>query len=568
MQTTSQNCHTAAFGAVTDRSLAVLRLFLAFSALLIILVDPAEPSRLRNVTHYALVAYIVYSLAVYVVARRSTNFPWRAMHYVAWVDVLWYSALITLSAGTNAVFFFFYLFAIIAGSSRGGTRLGLALTAVSTASFLILNILLMDQLNLDVQRFARRTVYLATLGSFVAYWGGAEVTLRRQLTFLKELSQIANPRFGVERTIRNMLRKFLAYYDAEYCFLLIGGGDLDLEFYRVARDDSKAEVRPMRLREGADIPLLNRSDPTTAAFVERESRWKRQPSYRGYNARTQESTALSLQVAIDTAERLGVRSFITAPLLYRERIRGRVLVGTAAPERFDIEHARFLQQAAEQVLPLIENVRLVDRLASEAAEGERRKIARSVHDRVIQPYLGLQIGLKALQQELSSPLHGTWLHPPGRSISLLDQLVAMTREGIDELREYVSGLKHSQAAGTSLVSSLQIFAGKFESATGIHVEVTESDCDLMMSDRLSTEIFQMTAEALSNVHRHTHSGIAEVRLVLSDISLQLSVENDSDGKQQTPFSPRSILERAESLGARTEVLWPEGKTLVRVEVPL
>ena len=113
-----------AFGAITDRTLAGLRLLLSISAFLIILIDPTEPSRFTGLTHSALVGYILYSFAIYLVARRHTNFRWQTMQYVIWADVVWYSALMTLGTGTNAVFFFFFLFAIIAGSSRGGTRLG------------------------------------------------------------------------------------------------------------------------------------------------------------------------------------------------------------------------------------------------------------------------------------------------------------------------------------------------------------------------------------------------------------------------------------------------------------
>jgi len=106
-----------AFGTITDRTLAGLRLLLAVSALLIILVDPSEPGRLAKLTYYALAAYILYSLTIYLFARRQTNFSEQTMQYLTWGDVLWYSAMITLGTGTNAVFFFFYLFAIIAGSS-------------------------------------------------------------------------------------------------------------------------------------------------------------------------------------------------------------------------------------------------------------------------------------------------------------------------------------------------------------------------------------------------------------------------------------------------------------------
>jgi hypothetical protein len=140
------------------------------------------------------------------------------MHHVIWTDVLWYSALMTLSNGTNAVFFFFFLFAIIAGSSRGGTQLGFTLTAVSALVFFTINLLLIESLELTPGRLGLRTVYMVALGYILAYWGGAEATLRNRLTFLKELSLVANPRFGVDRTIQQMLHRLLYFYHADYCF--------------------------------------------------------------------------------------------------------------------------------------------------------------------------------------------------------------------------------------------------------------------------------------------------------------------------------------------------------------
>src|SRR5262245_52792712 len=432
------------FGAVTDRTLAGLRLLLSISALLIIVIDPTEPSRFRSLTHAALVGYILYSFAIYLIARHHTNFRWTTMQYVIWADVVWYSALMTLGTGTNAVFFFFFLFAIIAGSCRGGTQLGFTLTAVSAVIFFTVNWLLSANLDLTLGRLGLRTVYMAALGYILAYWGGAEATLRNRLTFLKELSVVANPRFGVDRTIRQMLRRLLDFYRADYCFLLLGATDTELTFYCLTRESVAAEVAPMRLPEKTTIPLLNNLDPTTAAFAEKSSFWKIRPSYRSYDSRTHAVTELPLDTAVVTADALNVRSFITAPMRYRELVRGRVLVGSSKPRAFDLEDAAFLQQAADQVLPLIENMRIVDHLASDAAEEERRRIARSVHDRVIQPYLGLQLGLKALQQELSPNETRDPSDPSDKGMIMLEQLVCMTREGIDELRKYVGDLKETQ----------------------------------------------------------------------------------------------------------------------------
>jgi len=556
------------FGAITDRTLAGLRLLLSISAFLIILIDPTEPSRFQSLTHASLVGYILYSFAIYLLARHQTNFSWKTMQYVIWADVLWYSALMTLGTGTNAVFFFFFLFAIIAGSSRGGTQLGFTLTAVSAVVFFTINLMLIVDLELTLARLALRTVYMAALGYILAYWGGAEATLRNKLTFLKELSLIANPRFGADRTIHQMLRRLLAFYRADYCFLLLGASDTELTFYCITRDNVAAEVAPMQLREKTAIPLLDSLDPTIAAFVERASFWRNRPNYRSYDSRTHAVTELPLESAKGTADALNVRSFITAPLRYRERVRGRVLVGSARPGEFDIEDAAFLQQAADQVLPLIENMRIVDHLASDAAEEERHRIARSVHDRVIQPYLGLQLGLKALQQELSPKEARASFDSPDKGLTMLDQLVGMTREGIEELRKYVGDLKQTHMDPTPLVESIRRFAGKFESGTGIHVEIVDGVNGMLMNDRLAAEVFQMTAEALSNVHRHTDSRNVTVGLTMADNSLVLTIENDAPRELPALFTPLSIFERAEALGARTEVASGKGKTRVRVEVPL
>jgi signal transduction histidine kinase len=556
------------FGAITDRTLASLRLFLSISALVIIWIDPSDASRSGQITSYAVAAYIFYSLGIYLLVRRTTNFSWRTMQYVTWVDVLWYSALMTLGTETNAVFFFFYLFAIISGASRGGTRIGLQLTVVCTAIFITLNLLLISELQLDVSRFARRAVYMAMLGYILAYWGGAEAILRKRLTFLKELSLLSNPRFGADRTIRQMLRRFLEYYHADYCCVLLREPDLDLALYIVDKGDPLVDTEPMKVRERPDNPLMNSYDPRMAAYVERASFFQRRPRYRVCDAEGHVPVDVEPGVAQDAAEMLNVRSFIAAPLRYRNRIRGRVLIGSSQPTHFDMADVIFLQQAADQALPVIENFRLVDRLAKDAAEEERRKIARTVHDRVIQPYLGLQIGLKALQRELFRPGRRIDVPTARRGESLLEQLVAMTREGIDELRQCVSGLKHSDAEETTLADSLRRFAERFKSATGIHVEVVDGACGLTMNDRLSAEIFQMATEALSNIHRHTQARSAEIRLNILDNCLELSVENHASGEAPAAFKPLSIFERAEALGARLEILNPEGKTLVKVEVPL
>jgi signal transduction histidine kinase len=147
--------------------------------------------------------------------------------------------------------------------------------------------------------------------------------------------------------------------------------------------------------------------------------------------------------------------------------------------------------------------------------------------------------------------------------------MTMTTEGINELREYVYGIKQTPANATRLADSIRRFAGKFEGATGIRVDVAGGSDAFSANDRLTAEVFQMTAEALSNIHRHTQSRSAQVSLNLQSNNLVLQIENESEpDAEPVRFSPASISERADALGGTTEVFWRHGRTILKVEVPL
>jgi len=252
---------------------------------------------------------------------------------------------------------------------------------------------------------------------------------------------------------------------------------------------------------------------------------------------------------------------VSVPLSFRNRISGRIYLTVDNPRVFDESDVRFLKQAVDQVLPLVDNISLVNQLASTAAEEERRKIARDIHDSVIQPYVGLQIGLAGLREKLAAS---------GSALSGdMERLMEMTNQGIAELRRQVAALKESERGREgSLVPAVWRFASRFTEATGIAVQV-EADSDIQVADRLAAEAFQMVAEGLSNVRRHTRAAHATVGLACRDGSLHLRIENDATGDLPESFMPRSLSERAAALGGAAHVLRREnGTTVVSIEVPL
>src|SRR5688572_30392550 len=88
---------------VDARMLALVRCVLAYSALVIIYIDPSEPTRLVEVTYASLAAYCGYStLIAYASWREEWPSPDRIFH---WADIFFYAYLVALTEGTSSIFF-------------------------------------------------------------------------------------------------------------------------------------------------------------------------------------------------------------------------------------------------------------------------------------------------------------------------------------------------------------------------------------------------------------------------------------------------------------------------------
>jgi len=250
---------------------------------------------------------------------------------------------------------------------------------------------------------------------------------------------------------------------------------------------------------------------------------------------------------------------MSLPIYYQGRPVGRFYIIDSS-QSLDDSDIDFVLQLIEHVTPVLENIRLVDRLASEAAEYERQKIARDIHDGVIQPYIGLQLGLAAIRQKIERGDNDV-----ARDVK---ELTEMTVNEIEELRHYIHGLKRGERQYTTLLPALRRFASKFSSATGITVEVKAAK-EIGIKDGLASEIFQMVSEGFSNIRRHTHSHRAEAELDYQDGVLVLNIKNSNDNGAQASFHPRSLAERAIALGGQLKVLTDdENRTVVNIRIPL
>lgn len=552
-----------ALQAVDDRMIGLVRLLLAFAALVIIFIDPTEPDKNVALTYLSLVLYTIYSAAVYSLSlRRGAGRPRMLTH---WVDVACYLVLISLSSGTNSVYFFFFFFAIIVASFRFGFPEGMRVTIASAALFSVIGYATTPGgVPFEIDRFLLRPVYLLTLGYMTAYWGGCEIKLTRQLGLLRSVTRLSNPRFDVGYTIGSMLWKLREFYDADHCLIVLADPrDNEYRLFLLRREQTAEAVQAELVP--APLARLLLTLPEDCAVVYGGKSRLRSLLDSGYYAADASGEAVcgeALEKASGLlAETLGADSFISVPLHYREKTIGRLYL-SAPPGLFDGADIGSLMQVGEQIMPVIHNIRLLERLASNSAEEERRRLARDIHDSVIQPYIGLQYKLAAIRNKAAE----------GRElVEDIERLFEMTVEEVAGLRGFVRGLKDGEGRADNFISAVRRFAAQFAHNYDLDVQV-QSKGDFRVNDRLAAELIKIVHEGLSNIRKHSSATVGKITLERADRSLRISIENDdprADDGVRPPFTPRSITERAEELGGHVAVeQTADARTLVRVEIPL
>lgn len=537
----------------TDRLIAIARLALALLSLLLISFDLREPDHQSAIIHAILILYIVYSIALYVLAFHQTPFFLKMRSRAHWVDIGWSLTLVAFSNGNGLPFMKGYYFPILVASLRGGFVSGITATLVSAGLLATIGPLTHLDQEFALNQYLNRAANLLVMGFLITYAGGTAEKLHRRIALLKDLTALSNPRLGADHVIGSMMERLREFYAGKE-WLLIARDQASTKYH--LRRDSRAETIAPDL--GAQLMWM---PSEMVVFHGAASRgWRRRgASYFAFDPATGRETDEGRAESEKLASLLDADSFITAPFDWRHGARGRVYL--TSQHRFNRTDAEFLLHAIRQIQPLIEHIRLMDRLTSSAAEEERRRIARDIHDSVIQPYIGLQLGLTALTTKLVR----------GQPDALGDarQLMALTTTGIADLRRYVSALREGDGREGEILPAIHRFARTFSEVTGIEVRV-RAESEIRIADRLAAEAFQIVVEGLSNIRRHTQAQRVAIEMNQSAVRFRIVIENEGEPDAAfTPFLPRSIDERAAALGGDVSVEQnTRGHTRVVVEIPI
>lgn len=228
------------------------------------------------------------------------------------------------------------------------------------------------------------------------------------------------------------------------------------------------------------------------------------------------------------------------------------------------EAVRMMDGFATQAAMAIEYARTQRELQRVVLLDERERIAKELHDGIIQSLFAVGMGLQAITR-VADPSEIE--HRIERAVGDLDQVIG-------DLRNYIFALRPDILADYRLDGALRHLTVEFEARCGVPTAV---QIDGQVAARLANralDLVQLTREALSNVGRHAQASSCRIRLSTFRGRAVLTIEDDGDGFEPLAARDagqglRNMEERVARLGGRMAIRSiPHQGTRLRMTLPL
>jgi len=257
-------------------------------------------------------------------------------------------------------------------------------------------------------------------------------------------------------------------------------------------------------------------------------------------------------------------SFLGVPVTARNEVYGNLYltekIGWSEFTRDDEDLVKALAQAAGIA---IENARLHGRISDVAVLEDRDRIARDLHDAVIQRLFAVGLSLQGISKSVKTPRESEHLRS---AIAELDATIRQIRSSIFEL----STTEASAGARSQILALIH----DLDDVVGFEVRVTfDGPIDSMVSDEVLEALTATMREAITNVERHAHATRATVMVRADDHACMLRVEDNGGGliagePTDGGLGLNNLRRRAEKLGGSLTVENSGHGAVLEWKVPL
>lgn len=260
-----------------------------------------------------------------------------------------------------------------------------------------------------------------------------------------------------------------------------------------------------------------------------------------------------------------VRSELVVPLRIGDRIIGTLDVQGAEVDTFSPEDVLVIQSLGDQTAIAIENARHYRQARQAATMAERQRLARELHDSLIQSLYSLTLLTEG----------GRRLAASGRlesATGYFTDLWEIARQSLKEMRLLIYELRPIALESAGLVGAIQQRLDAVEGRAGVEARLL-LDGELEFPPLVEEALYRIAQEALNNALKHAAATMLTVRLETRGGQISLQIQDNGRGfdleeaNQSGGLGLSSMRERAEQMGGELTIQTnPENGTVVQVTV--
>jgi signal transduction histidine kinase len=562
-----------------ERILATVRVVLALSSLVAVYFDSTEPAQYASLVSGLLLLYLGHSIALLVMLQFLTQVSPRFSWVVHATDVLWPAVISLFTNGPNSPFFLYFTFALLAAAFRWGMRQALR-TAVAVVATIVAETIALTYGSLahligaqfNVNGFIMRTAYLVIFALLIGYLAESEKRRRAEALSIAQVAAKARVEAGLKGTLQATLQELLKLFGSREVLLVASeAGANRVNLSRIERlrkaedaaftwrrlDDSEVQKYLFVIPEKSVAAAWRSGNTTSTLLIDNDGTPVRGPKcHLAATFLADHPFGLLLMSTFSAAPDVSARVFLFEPSL-----------GDHAETQL-----RFLQNLTSRVGPAVHNVYLLRRLRSRAAAVERARVARDLHDGVVQSLHAIGFRLYALRT-------GTTMDARERDRELLD-LQQLVQTEASNIRTLIQHLKPLDVDPRHLADFLMVMIERYRYDTGIAAKFVCDVGDATLPPHTCREVAGIVQEALANVLKHSGAQHVVVRLDSQRGVWILTIEDDGRGfefsghlspseLEQVRGGPLVIKERVRAIdgelsiesrpgqGARLEIKFPK-----------
>ena len=280
----------------------------------------------------------------------------------------------------------------------------------------------------------------------------------------------------------------------------------------------------------------------------------------GRSARVDDFSSATGPLA-DYTRDAGIGSTVGSPIVADGRLWGAMIAATRTDEAMPGDTESRMAQFTGLVATAISNMQArLDLAASrarivEAADDERRRVVRDLHDGAQQRLVHTIVTLKLAQREFQGE--------DGKAKSLVGEALEYAEHGNAELRELAHGILPAVLTHGGLRAALDTYVARLDLPVRVDIPDERFPADIEAS------AYFVVAEALTNVVKHSQAGSAEVAASVDDGTLHMEIRDDGiGGADPNGNGLVGMDDRVTALGGRLNIASPSGGgTLVTATVP-